>query len=661
MTPPEDDPLIRRTVRRRTTVPAARRGARLRAALRAGLRPDRVLAVGMPLVAAAGVVAIVLLTAAHSIWPGLIAVVAAPVVVTFYVVTSRRGGRLIGELGAEVAELRSQAARFRLLVQNSYDVVTISRADGTITYMSGGSQRMFGRTPGQRQGANILEFIHPDDQERVAGYFDEVARTPDAFVLYQCRFRHADGSWRWIEILSTNLLHEPSVRGIVCNTRDITENRELQDRLSHDASHDVLTGLANRALFADRVAAATGRAQPGATTSVVLVDLDDFKTVNDTLGHAAGDALLVQVAERMRHELRPGDVVARLGGDEFALLLTTSQPADVDRLLGRVRERLRRPADIDGRPIAAQASFGIAEAQPGDTAGELLRRADVAMYEAKARGNGDWHRYTDGLEARGAERARVTAELRRALDAGELRLHYQPVVGLPDGDLLGVEALVRWQHPERGLLGPADFIPYAEGSGLIVPLGRWVLREACRQAALWLRAHGDRAPRTVSVNVSARQLHEPGLAAEIADALRDHGLPAHRLVVEITESTAVEGEAAWATVARIRELGVRVSLDDFGTGQSTLTMLAHCQVDQIKLDRSFAPVPGPDTIATAVAQVARALGIETVAEGVETPAQAQRLHALGFARAQGFHFAHPMPAADIDAALDDPAVLAATA
>jgi EAL domain-containing protein (putative c-di-GMP-specific phosphodiesterase class I) len=284
-------------------------------------------------------------------------------------------------------------------------------------------------------------------------------------------------------------------------------------------------------------------------------------------------------------------------------------------------------------------------------AGDLLRSADIAMYEAKARGDGSWQHYEVGMQARGVERERWAAELRRAVLADELRLHYQPVVTLPCGELTGVEALIRWQHPERGLIGPGDFIPAAEETGLIVQVGGWVLREACRQAVAWRQEHRERAPATMSVNVSARQLQEASFADDVADALRDTGLEARRLTIEITESTAVGGLATTDTLTRLRAMGVRLALDDFGTGQSTLSLLANCPVDQIKLDRSFVPQADHDVIATAVLQLARGLGVEAVAEGVETAAQAERLSAMGYERAQGYHFARPMPADALGASL----------
>jgi diguanylate cyclase (GGDEF)-like protein/PAS domain S-box-containing protein len=553
----------------------------------------------------------------------------------------------------ELALLREQEQRFRMLVQNSYDVVTVNDLEGTIRYMSGGSQRMFGRKPGGRRGGNILELVHPDDKGRVARVLREVATTPGSSQLYQMRFRHSDGSWRWVEVLSSNLLDEPSVRGIVSNTRDITEMRELQDRLSHEAHHDALTGLANRVLLYERL-----RQQLDAGVTVVLVDLDDFKVVNDSLGHAVGDELLVTVADRMRRTVRPEDTVARLGGDEFALLLTADETVPTELVLSRIIEALGESVTVGGHVLAVKASFGIAESRPGDRAGDLMRRADIAMYRAKEDGEGRWRYYESGMTVRGGETCELADELRRALDDGELRLFYQPMVTLPSGELTGVEALVRWDHPERGMLVPGDFLPVAEASGLIIPLGSWVLHEACGQAGRWHREYGDHAPTSISINMSARQLLLPDCADDVERALRDSGLPAHRLIVEITESTALGGGATVTNLRRIRELGVRLSLDDFGTGQSTLSLLASTPVDQIKLDRSFVPAPGADVMAIAVVQLAQLLGLEAVAEGVETPAQADRLHALGYEHAQGFHFARPMSADDLTAALHTPALLA---
>jgi diguanylate cyclase (GGDEF)-like protein/PAS domain S-box-containing protein len=546
--------------------------------------------------------------------------------------------------------------RFRLLVQNSTDVVTITEPDGTIKYISPAVSRVLGSEPAPMVGTNIAHRVHPEDRAAIAANVAHVVARPGNSATYHSRLAHADGSYRTLEIISVNLIDEPSVAGVISNSRDVTETVQAHERLSYEATHDVLTGLANRALFGERVAAGVARAGADRPLSIVLIDLDDFKTVNDTLGHATGDGLLVAVAERMRSAVRPTDTVARLGGDEFAILFEGLGGEAVDRVLERIADALAVPVDVEGNLLAVRASFGVVDGNGGDDAGNLLRQADIAMYEAKERGDGGYQRYRPGTEARGAERNRLATALLTALQEDELVLHYQPVVTLPEGRLIGVEALVRWEHPTRGLLGPGEFIPGAEQTGLIVPLGRWVLREACRQAAEWSRELGERAPAGISVNASARQLQEPSFAADVAAALRDTGLAAGRLTIEITESTAVGGGATQETLRALRALGVRLALDDFGTGASTLSLLANCPVDQIKLDRSFAPEPGPDLIANAVLQLARAMGVEAVAEGVETPAQAEKLRSLGYDRAQGFHFARPMSARELAEGISAPAV-----
>jgi diguanylate cyclase (GGDEF)-like protein/PAS domain S-box-containing protein len=557
----------------------------------------------------------------------------------------RENHNLVTRRDAGLLELRHEEERFRLLVQNSTDIVVITERDSRIRYVTPSVDRVLGLDPAALTGKVLGLLLHPDDRPGVQTALTPMLAAAGSSVTFQARFAHADGSWRRLELIASNLTHEPSVAGIVTNARDITETREVQDRLSWAAAHDVLTGLANRALFGEAVARSVTDPDPRHRMSVVLIDLDDFKTVNDTLGHAAGDALLVAVAERMRQSVRPGDTVARLGGDEFALLLEGLGDEQVDRALVRLAESLLVPVVVDDHLLSVRASFGVVTGRPGDEVGELLRRADIAMYEAKARGEGGHQRYRPGMEARGAERSRLNTALRTALERGELVLHYQPVVSLPGGGITGVEALVRWQHPERGLLGPGDFIPGAEQSGLIVELGRWVLGEACRQAAAWRAAYGSGAPGPMSVNVSSRQLQETGFAAEVAATLQSHDLPAGALTIEITELTAVGGGTTQQTLRALRELGVRLALDDFGTGASTLSLLASCPVDQIKLDRSF--VAGSTAIAQAVVQLARALGVEAVAKGVETAGHADRLAALGYEQAQGYHFARPLPAAEL--------------
>ncbi len=424
------------------------------------------------------------------------------------------------------------------------------------------------------------------------------------------------------------------------------DNRRLLERLDHGATHDALTQLPNRRLFHERLQRAV--ADPGGgTLSVALIDLDDFKVVNDNLGHEAGDALLIAVAQRLKACVRAADTVARLGGDEFVVIFDDVEPGAAAAAAERIITALAPPVVAEGHELLIRASIGIADGGPGSDPSDLLRQADIAMYAAKDLGGSRCLSYEAGMAGAVANHAQLGAELRQAIIDEQFHLVYQPIVDLDGaGRLIGVEALVRWSHPVRGSVPPVDFIPLAERSGLIVPLGRWVVREACRQFAAWSAEHGAAAPAVLNVNVSARELREPGFATDVAGALAESGMPAHRLVLEVTETTVFQLGGSVSNLTTLRELGVRVSLDDFGTGQSTLSLLQNCPVDELKLDQSFtqAEATGEPTIAAAVLQLARVLGLHVVAEGVETPQQADRLREIGYHAAQGYHFARPMSA-----------------
>ncbi|MFI5908042.1 putative bifunctional diguanylate cyclase/phosphodiesterase [Dactylosporangium sp. NPDC051541] len=430
------------------------------------------------------------------------------------------------------------------------------------------------------------------------------------------------------------------------------ENATLVERLDFNATHDALTRLPNRALFNQRLAAvleAPGAPRP---VSVALVDLDDFKLVNDTLGHGAGDALLVAVSARLADSVRPGDLVARLGGDEFVVLLDAIDPAEAELVAQRMVAALADPVLADGHELLVRASIGIADGRTGDAPGELLRLADIAMYAAKHDGGSGYRRYVPGMAGAVAGSAALGAQLRQAIFGGELFLEYQPIVTLDGHRLAGVEALVRWNHPARGPVAPIEFIPVAERTGLVVPLGEWVLREACRQLASWIAEFGPDAPEVMHVNVSARQLAAATFTDQVAAALADFAVPPQRLTVEITESAAVALGPAVTRLEELRRLGVRVSLDDFGTDQSSLTLLQDLPVDELKLDRSFVQRDESGrrgTMPAAVLALARVVGLDIVAEGVEEQDQADRLAALGYRKAQGYHFARPMPPAGIAA------------
>jgi diguanylate cyclase (GGDEF)-like protein len=432
------------------------------------------------------------------------------------------------------------------------------------------------------------------------------------------------------------------------------ENGLLLARLHHGATHDALTQLPNRTLFAERLQAALSIDNSGRPLSVALIDLDDFKLVNDGLGHAVGDSLLIEIGKRLASAVCQHDTVARLGGDEFVVVLDGTDPVGADIAVSRLLSALSVPVVADGHELLISASIGVADGRSGADAAELLRQADVAMYAAKKQGGAGHLHYLAGMTGGPADNAHLGAELRQALAAGDqLHLVYQPIVTLDGGRLSGVEALVRWRHPDRGEIGPAGFIPVAERTGLVVPLGRWVLREACRQAAEWTAVHGIATP-MMNVNVSARELREIDFPDFVADVLAETGLAPGRLVLEITETTVFALGASVVNLHALRRMGTRIALDDFGTGQSTLTLLQDCPVDELKLDRSFAQFEAGEhnTMAVAVIHLAQALGLGVVAEGVETYQQAERLRLLSYPVAQGFCFGRPMPASELGAILD---------
>ncbi len=421
--------------------------------------------------------------------------------------------------------------------------------------------------------------------------------------------------------------------------------------LAHQAFHDPLTGLPNRLLFRDGLEhALTRRAEHRGAITVLFLDLDEFKVVNDTLGHEAGDRLLVAVAERLRRCLREGGTLARLGGDEFTILLEDlPNPKTAGMLAERVAEALRAPFRLDNREVVVTASIGIAVPTTGAHAEEVLRLADVAMYEAKHRGKDRVAVFDVGMDARTWQRLGMEADLRRALTGDQLRLHFQPLVALDGGRISGEESLVRWEHPVGGLVQPGEFIPLAEETGLIVSLGRWVLVESCRQVAAWQQAFPTEPPLGLAVNLSARQFQHPALVADVAKALAESGLPASSLTLEVTETTALKDvTGAISALQALKELGVRLAIDDFGAGYAGLGYLRRCPVDRLKNDRSYVAGLGFNqadmAMVRAVVEFARVLGIEVTAEGIETAAQLAAVRALGCHQGQGFYFSRPVPA-----------------
>ncbi|HEY0779118.1 MAG TPA: EAL domain-containing protein, partial [Gemmatirosa sp.] len=478
--------------------------------------------------------------------------------------------------------------------------------------------------------------------------------------------RTDDGS-AWVRISAGPVRDRDGgiVAGVAVSV-DVSERKRLEARLEHQAFHDPLTGLANRALFRDRVGQALAQAQRGgARPTVLFLDLDDFKGVNDSLGHAQGDHLLTQVAARLLNATRGCDTVARLGGDEFAVLLASTSHADEAVIVAeRITTALTRPFTLAAREVCVGASVGIAAAVPGDGTDELLRNADLAMYRAKARGKGTHEVFASQLFTEVNDRVALEADLRHALTRGEFRLDYQPIVDLASERVVGVEALLRWNHPTRGPVAPARFIGLAEETGLIVAIGRWVLGEACRQGAAWRGAGAGEL--YVAVNISGRQLQYPTITADVAAALEASGLAPHALLLEITESVLMhETEANLTRVAELKALGVRLAIDDFGIGYSSLSYLQRFPVDVLKIDKSFVDgvhlQESDRALARTIVTLGDALALRTVAEGVEHEAQRDSLRALGCVLGQGYLFARPMPPDAVSALLQSGAPIRPTA
>jgi diguanylate cyclase (GGDEF)-like protein/PAS domain S-box-containing protein len=574
-------------------------------------------------------------------------VILTAVVVARQVVVMRENRALIDEQGR-------REARFRSLVQHASDVITVVGSDGTVSYQTASVGRILGYRETELVGSNLAGVVHPDDRDRFLAVLGSLASQPGTSAPTEVRWRRADGGWATIESIGTNLLDDPSVAGIVLNSRDTSERKALEEQLVHQAFHDPLTGLANRALFQDRVEHARARlAREARLLAVLFLDLDDFKRVNDSLGHAVGDELLVAAADRLRDSLRPADTVARLGGDEFAILLeeppTSGDPAQV---AARISDAMSRPFMVAGRPVIVGVSIGLALSGDASlTTGDLLRNADIAMYLAKRRGKGRVETFQPAMQEAMVADLELEAELRAALDEGRFAIEYQPIVSLPDQILTGVEALVRWDHPTRGRLPAGRFIELAEQTGLIVPLGRWVLDEACRQAADWRRRGLLPEGRSVHVNISARQLAHPSVVATVRDALAQSAIDPRSLVLELTE-TAMLGDTATIrpVIASLKRLGLRLAIDDFGKGYASIGYLRELPIDILKVDRAFViagaesgPDEGDGALLRGIIQLGHTLGLETVAEGVELDSQVDVLVALGCDRAQGYRFATPLP------------------
>ncbi|MEX1262758.1 MAG: EAL domain-containing protein [Actinomycetota bacterium] len=562
--------------------------------------------------------------------------------------------------------IKQSEARFASLVSNSSDVVCVINPDTTVTYASPSAGRVLGFDPSQIEGTRFSDLIHPGDMTRVLQFLSPVGDAEGHTGLVEFRIRRRDGEYVHTETLRTNLLHDPNVKGTVLNTRDVTERKQFEEQLAHQAFHDTVTSLANRALFHDRVSHALERqTREHEPISVLFMDLDDFKTVNDSLGHAAGDQLLFEVGERLKGCLRTADTAARLGGDEFAILLEDGEEgvtaADVAE---RIMELMEDPFTLEGKEVFVRASVGIAIAdgeRHGDVE-ELLRNADVAMYMAKERGKGRYQVFEPAMHDTALKRLELKADLQRAIEHNEYVLHYQPVIELESGRVAGVEALVRWIHPVRGLVPPLDFIPLAEETGLIVPIGRWVMLEACRFAVELQDRFPNEPPLHMAVNLSVRQIARPELVEEVREILTDTGLDPGSLILEITETVMMQDmELSIERLGMLKALGVQLAVDDFGTGYSSLNYIRRFPVDILKVDKSF--IDGvseggeASALTEAVIKLAGILNLKPVAEGIERADQLQRLLELHCDLGQGFFFSKPLPGDELAMLLDERAAM----
>ncbi len=558
----------------------------------------------------------------------------------------------ITERRAAERALRESEERFRLVTEHMTDLVCLHAPDGRYIYVSPSCQSLLGYQPAELLGCDPYTLFHPDDRDRVRHESHRAAlRGEPVPITY--RICHRSGRYLWVETLTKPIYNsQGQLLRLQTTSRDITEKVEIQQRLEHDALHDALTSLPNRHLLMERIELALERSrqQPRSQCALLFLDLDRFKAINDALNHLAGDRLLVAVARLLQATIRPVDLATRLGGDEFVILLE-----DVEGLYEAIQvaeaifAALRSPLDLGGREVSIGTSIGIALGSAHyQHASDLLRDADIAMYRAKANGKGRYCIFDPEMHAAAFERLKLEQDLQQALERQEFVLHYQPLVELASGRLLGFEALVRWQHPQRGLMSPGEFIPLAEETGAIVPLGAWILRAACEQLQCW-QQQWARSPLEIGVNLSVQQLHEPQLLAQIDDILAATGLPGAQLNLEITEGMLIEDLAiAEQLLQALKQRQIRISIDDFGTGYSSLSYLHRLPIDTLKIDRSFVDRMTDSRrnhkIVTTIAALAKNIDLLAVAEGIETAEQWRQLQAMGCEVGQGYYFARPLPA-----------------
>ncbi|MBD1888755.1 EAL domain-containing protein [Coleofasciculus sp. FACHB-SPT9] len=577
-----------------------------------------------------------------------------------------------------IAASQESEQRFRALIENATDIIIIVNASGQVTYVSPSVNRILGYAPDGLIGKNALTFIHPEDVLLVKQRLKNSIQNPNVTQrLGEYRVQHRNGSWGIFEAVTTNLLNDPAVQGIVVNCHDITERKQAEEQLRHHAFYDSLCGLPNRTLFLERLASQIKHSQryKDSLFAVLFLDLDRFEMVKYSLGHLVSDQLLIATARKLMTCLRPTDTLARIGTDEFAILLEDIHDvSDAIRVVEQIQRELNSPFNLDGREVFTTTSIGIAFAGKGQEGWEpvrkesapmplcpsasshnnllprpqdLLRAADTAMYHARLEGKGRYVVFHRAMHTLAVAHLQLETDLRRAIIATEFQLYYQPIVELATGKIKAFEALVRWNHPTRGMVPPSEFIPVAEDTGLIIPLGTWVFNEACRQLKVWQQQYSTTQGLAISVNLSGKQFSQPNLIEQIDRILRETGLDGHYLKLEITESCLLENaEAAAILLWQLRDRNIQLSIDDFGTGYSSLNYLHRFPVNTLKIDRSFVNrmgAGGKDAeIVKAIVALAHNLGMSVTAEGIETAQQLAQLKALQCERGQGYFFSKPL-------------------
>jgi diguanylate cyclase (GGDEF)-like protein/PAS domain S-box-containing protein len=552
------------------------------------------------------------------------------------------------------ALLKKSDERFRALIEKSSDVVALIDTRGDVHYVSPSVRRVLGYDATEYLVANSFDYVHPADLNYVMEEFEKLLAHPSDSSIAEMRVRHADGAWRWIETLSTNLLRDPNVGGIVVNFRDVTERKNAEEKAKYQYYHDSLTDLPNRNYFTEQLGhlVASGKKQ---LFGVVIIDLDRFKMINESLGHTVGDRMIQEVSLRLNNALEDSDILARLGGDEYGIILNNiTREEEIGQVCSKILDCLKPAFKFENHDLFITPSIGITVyPYDGVDVSTLLKNADSALYRAKEIGRNNFQYYNPSMNATTFQQLAMENTLRRALENKEFLVYYQPQINVQTGKIVQVEALIRWMHPDLGLTFPDEFIPIAETTGLIQPIGEWVLRTACQDVKKWRDMGHDL---NLAVNLSVRQLKQKHLIRNVRRILSEVNFDPRQLELEITENVLVDNShAVYNTLVQLKKDGIMFAIDDFNTGYSSLNYLKRFPIDILKLDKSFVkgiPLKDKDTaIANAIINLSRSLGMIVIAEGVERPDQLQFLKERGCDKAQGYLFSPPVTADELLALL----------